>query len=92
MRQNQPVTAAADPRELIFDRVAAIDPVDDLEAEHRQTTLAWIRAGQPLYRVAKPDIPPMHLVSYTVPIDPGTGWLLLVEHRNAGLLLPPAVH
>lgn len=34
----------------------------------------------------------MRLVSFFVPVDRGTGDLLLVEHRNAGLLLPPGGH
>ena len=36
--------------------------------------------------------PPRHLVSYVVPVDPTDGSVLLVDHINAGLWLPPGGH
>ncbi|GAA1387836.1 hypothetical protein GCM10009661_75200 [Catellatospora chokoriensis] len=54
-------------REAVHALVAEISPVDAVEAEHRDTVLAWISSDAPLYRVSKPDNPPMHLVSYMVP-------------------------
>ncbi|GHJ45858.1 DNA mismatch repair protein MutT [Catellatospora sp. TT07R-123] len=79
-------------REAVHALVAEISPLDPVEAEHRDTVLAWISSDAPLYRVSKPDNPPMHLVSYMIPVDRESGDLLLVEHRNAGLRLPPGGH
>jgi len=92
-RHNQQMPAStAEPRDALRTLVAAITPTDVVEAEHREHVLAWIGSEAPLYRVRRPDVPPMHLVSYFVPVDPDSGEVLLVEHRNAGLLLPPGGH
>ncbi|MFD8733406.1 NUDIX hydrolase [Streptomyces sp. NPDC059618] len=72
--------------------VEAIDPWDDLERTHLDTARQWIAAGAPLYRVRKPDVPAMHLVSYFVVLDDTRGQLLLVAHRKAGLWLPAGGH
>lgn len=45
-----------------------------------------------LHRVRKPDVPPVHLVSYFVVLDERRGELLLVAHRKAGLWLPSGGH
>ena len=42
--------------------------------------------------MVKPATPPKHLVSYVVPTDPETGDILLVDHRNAQLWIPPGGH
>lgn len=73
----------------IVERVA---PYDDLEAAHKRDVLDWIVSGAELFRRAKPDIPPKHLVSYVVPVDRDRGRVLLVDHRLAGLWLPPGGH
>lgn len=75
-----------------YDLVAALAPADDLEAEHRAGTLAWLSSTTDVYRRVKPATPPRHLVSYVVPADPETGDVLLVDHRNARLWLPPGGH
>lgn len=67
-------------------RVPAADPRD------RSETLAWLESTDDVFRRVKPDTPAKHLVSYVVPIDPATGDILLVAHRNAGLWLPPGGH
>jgi 8-oxo-dGTP diphosphatase len=72
--------------------VSAIRPADDLEAEHREATLAWLSATDDVFRRVKPAVPAQHLVSYVLPVDPSDGALLLVAHRNAGLWLPPGGH
>jgi 8-oxo-dGTP pyrophosphatase MutT (NUDIX family) len=72
--------------------VAALDPFDEREAADRAEVLRWIDSGAPLYRTRPPDEPPVHLVSYVVPVDPDRGTLLLVAHRKAGLWLPPGGH
>jgi len=72
--------------------VAAIEPADALEREHRDATVEWIRSGAPIFRTRKPDIPPMHLVSYFALVDRLRGKLLLVDHKLAGLWLPSGGH
>ena len=79
-------------RARLLDLVGAIEPWDSLERTHLTTTAQWITSGAPLHRVRKPDIPPMHLVSYFVVLDASNGRLLLVAHRKAGLWLPPGGH
>ncbi|HEU5334290.1 MAG TPA: NUDIX domain-containing protein [Actinocrinis sp.] len=85
------MSADAD-RDQIARTVASIDPVDALEAQHRATVLAWIASGAEMYRIAPPDRPPMHLVSYFVPVDTADGSILLAAHRKSGLMLPPGGH
>ncbi len=69
-----------------------MNTADPVEAEHRADTLAWLAGTTDIYRRIKPDTPPRHLVSYVVPIDPGDGSVLLIDHVNAGLWLPPGGH
>ncbi|MGA5304748.1 NUDIX domain-containing protein [Nucisporomicrobium flavum] len=76
----------------LHDLVSVLRPYDDLEAAHRADTLAWLASTDDVYRRVRPDTPPRHLVSYVVPVDPGTGDVLLVDHRNARLWLPPGGH
>ena len=76
----------------LHELVAAITPADDLEAAHRADALAWLASTDDVYRRVKPATPPQHLVSYVVPTDPATGDVLLVDHRNARLWLPPGGH
>jgi 8-oxo-dGTP pyrophosphatase MutT (NUDIX family) len=76
----------------VHDVVTRLEPTDNLEGEHRGHTLGWLRRTDDIYRRVKPAEPPMHLVSYVVPVDPADGSLLLVEHVNAGLWLPPGGH
>ena len=72
--------------------VSAIHPADPLEATHRADTLRRLTTTDDVYRRAKPATPPRHLVSYVVPVDPADGSVLLVDHVNAGLWLPPGGH
>lgn len=72
--------------------VRAIQPYDDLEAEHIRATLRWIASGAPLCRLQKPDVPPQHLVSYFILLDPTSQQVLLVDHRKSGLWLPSGGH
>lgn len=44
------------------------------------------------FRLKKPDIPPKHLVSYFVLVDPEHRSILLVDHIKAQLWLPPGGH
>ncbi|WP_067503615.1 NUDIX domain-containing protein [Actinoplanes sp. TFC3] len=77
---------------LLHSTIAALQPHDELEAAHLSDTLAWLETTDDVYRRAKPATPPRHLVSYVVPADPQTGDVLLVDHRNARLWLPPGGH
>jgi len=79
-------------RDKIVDIVAAIEPLDDLERAHRDSTIKWIRSGAPIFRTKKPDVPAKHLVSYFALIDDKLGKLLLVNHKIAGLWLPSGGH
>lgn len=92
------MTAALDQARITTrELVAAIDPLDPIEAGHQAEVLDWIDGGAPLWRTAKPATPPMHLVSYAVVVDgnpPGSDahHVLLVDHRLAGLWLPTGGH
>src|SRR5271156_1183414 len=79
-------------RDRITEIVAAIEPLDELEREHRDSTLEWIRSGTPILRTTKPDIPPKHLISYFALVDEQRGKVLLVDHKLAGLWLPSGCH
>lgn len=81
---------ADDLRASIRRELESIHPVDALEDRHRADALAWVDSGAPLCRTAKPATPPIHLVSYFAVVD--GGHLLLVDHRNAQLWLPPGGH
>jgi 8-oxo-dGTP pyrophosphatase MutT (NUDIX family) len=72
--------------------LAAISPWDNQERSDLRFTNDWMQTGAPIYRTRKPDEPDIHLVSYFVVADPHRQALLLVEHINAGLLLPPGGH
>jgi 8-oxo-dGTP pyrophosphatase MutT (NUDIX family) len=76
----------------LLELVGAIDPWGDLEHTHLKAATQWIASGAPVYRVRKPDVPAMHLVSYFVVLDDSRGQLLLVAHRKAGLWLPAGGH
>ena len=76
----------------IRNTIANIAPNDMLEKSHIQDSLAWLQSGVPIFRITKPDIPNKHLVVYFVLFDPVTLKILLVDHKNAGLWLPPGGH
>lgn len=77
-------------REDILNVVLQIDPFDDLETQHQRSAVDWIESGAGLFRTEKPAVPSKHLVSYFPIVD--QDHILLVEHRNAGLWLPPGGH
>jgi 8-oxo-dGTP diphosphatase len=79
-------------RDKISAIVAAIEPLDDLEREHRDSTLQWIRSGAAIFRTMKPNVPPTHLVSYFALVDRQREKVLLVDHKVAGLWLPSGGH
>ena len=80
------------PVAVVHEMVSRIDPADPIEAGHRTATLDWLRGTDDVYRRVKPAEPVQHLVSYVSLVDPTDGSLLLVDHINAGLWLPPGGH
>ena len=77
-------------REQIRSEVLTIHPLDELEATTIGDTLKWIDSGLELCRLDKPATPDKHLVSYFAIVD--ADHLLLVDHINAELWLPPGGH
>lgn len=77
-------------RALVRGEVERIAHRDQRERDDCDRVLAWIDSGAELFRVQKPDVPPMHLVSYFVVVE-GTS-VLLVDHINARLWLPTGGH
>ncbi len=72
--------------------IEKIKPIDGLEEIHKKECLAWIDSGVGIFRVAKPDVPDKHLVSYFCLCDFNRRKILLVEHLKAGLWLPSGGH
>lgn len=77
-------------RAVIRRELESIRPLDALERQHKSEALAWVDSGAPLFRTAKPATPPRHLVSYFAVVDGES--ILLVDHKNAQLWLPPGGH
>jgi 8-oxo-dGTP diphosphatase len=77
-------------RATIRNELESIRPLDALEQQHLAEAIAWVDSGAPLFRTAKPATPPKHLVSYFAVIDGDS--ILLVDHKNARLWLPPGGH
>jgi 8-oxo-dGTP diphosphatase len=77
-------------RAAIRSELESINPLDALERQHRGEALAWVDSGAPLFRTAKPATPAQHLVSYFAVVDADN--ILLVDHKNARLWLPPGGH
>lgn len=90
-------TGASDERDQLLrarltSLLEGVRPWDEQERVHLAEAVEWVAGGAPLYRVRKPDVPPVHLVSYFVVLDEKRGELLLVAHRKAGLWLPSGGH
>jgi 8-oxo-dGTP diphosphatase len=79
-------------RQKIKSEVESIVAFDQLETNHTNDIISWINSGADLFRVKKPDVPPKHLVSYFVLIDPQQKSMLLVDHIKAQLWLPSGGH
>jgi 8-oxo-dGTP diphosphatase len=77
--------------EVVYELVERIGPVDEIERTHREDTLRWLESTDDVFRRVKPATPDRHLVSYVALFDPDGG-ILLVDHVNAGLWLPPGGH
>lgn len=77
---------------IIRDEIGHIQPYDQLETDHIKDAIDWIDSGADLFRIKKPDVPPKHLVSYLVVVDPAQRSMLLVDHIKAQLWLPTGGH
>jgi 8-oxo-dGTP diphosphatase len=77
---------------VVAELVAGIVPGDPREAADVRTALSWLDSTDDVFRRVKPAVPDRHLVSYVVLTDPGSGRMLLGEHLNARLWLPPGGH
>ena len=75
---------------VVHGLVEGISPFDALESQHRADTLRWLERTDDVFRRSKPATPARHLVSYVVMLDDQNLDVLLVDHLNAGLFLPPA--
>lgn len=72
--------------------ISSIPPLDGLELEHIHFVLDWIASGDEIFRIEKPATPETHLVSYFEIVSPNMDQILLVNHKKAGLWLPPGGH
>jgi len=79
-------------RDEILDEVKNIEPVDETERLHIDDVLSWIQGPSDIFRIAKPDSPPKHLVSYFVVYDPRVQKLMLIDHVKANMWLPSGGH
>lgn len=76
----------------VTELVARLTPFDAVEADHRAKAMSWLASTDDVFRRQKPATPAPHLVAYFVLLDRAEGRALLVEHRLAGLWLPPGGH
>jgi len=83
---------ASDITTQILNEISHITAWDKLEQEHIADASAWVVSGVNIFRIAKPDKPLKHLVSYFVLIDPDHRSLLLGDHIKAQLWLPNGGH
>jgi 8-oxo-dGTP diphosphatase len=79
-------------RDEILDEVSRIEPVDEIERLHIDDVVSWIQGPSDIFRIAKPDNPPKHLVSYFVVYDPRVQKLMLIDHIKADMWLPSGGH
>jgi 8-oxo-dGTP diphosphatase len=79
-------------RKKISDLIGKVNPFDQIEKDHISDTLDWIESGAEIFKIKSPDVPPKHLVSFSVLFDPEEKKILLLDHRKALLLLPSGGH
>ncbi len=53
-------------RHEILSVVSSVIPHDQMEQQHLHFVKTWITSGAEIFRIAKPDKPNIHLVSYFV--------------------------
>jgi len=79
-------------KDEILGIVQGLAPHDELEQLHINDVVSWIQGPNNLFRIAKPDNPPKHLVSYFVVYDPHAQKLMLIDHIKANMWLPSGGH
>jgi 8-oxo-dGTP diphosphatase len=79
-------------RTQIRQTIAAINPLDAVEADAAASVLAWIDSGAPLFRVVKPATPPQHLAVYFALLDDSDRSLMLVDHVKSQAVLLAGGH
>lgn len=79
-------------RSEIHRLISSMRPWDGIEESHIRFTLDWMNSGCEIFRTEKPATPDTHLVSYFVVASAGMNRILLVDHKKAGLWLPPGGH
>lgn len=84
---------ADDPPAVVRERVTSVSPADEKEAADQAAILSGIDSGAPLFRVAKPATPPMHLCVYFALVDDDdANSVMLVDHVKARAWLLPGGH
>lgn len=81
--------AGQDPRGVVYDLVAGVAPLDEYETQDRATTLAWVRSGAPLFRIARPATPDKHLCVYCALFDDARRSVLLGGPCESGPVAVP---
>jgi 8-oxo-dGTP diphosphatase len=78
-------------RTQIRQTVAAIEPLDAVEADAAASVLAWIESGAPLFRDHGP-VPPRHFAVYFAMLDDDWRTVMQVDHIKAGAWVFPGGH
>jgi 8-oxo-dGTP diphosphatase len=79
-------------RLAILNLVLSIIPFDELEKEHIQFVLSWLKSGAQIFRTSKPTEPNPHLVAYFVVADVEFRKILLVDHHRGERWFPTGGH
>ena len=79
-------------REKIRDLIEAIVPFDEIEKDHKEDAVRWIKSGAEIFRIERLAVPLKHLVCYTVLCDLEQQKILLLEHKTAERLLANGGH
>lgn len=81
-----------DVRIKIAESIKRVKPFDSKESAHIQDALEWIASGVEIFKIKSPDVPPKHIVSFSVLFDPKENKILLLHHRKALLMLASGGH
>jgi hypothetical protein len=77
----------------VHELVSNITRLGPLETEHIADTLRWLETTDDVFRRSKPATPDRHLVCRMPSFSIATTFdVLLVDHVNSGLFLPPGGH
>lgn len=79
-------------REQIRQIVEEINPFDPEEEREIGNVLAWIDSGEEIFRIKKYDVPPKHIVTYSIIYDPDQKKILMADHTKAEMWLCPGGH